>query len=436
MTWRQLLDWTNDPARTNTELRDAIVALEGSGISIPKGGSYKTRLTSAIATQPDLTATAPWNPAGYIPPTPVPAPAPAQPVQPAIPAATVVQPAQPAQPQATVATTTPGRRTNMRVLLAGVVLALAAVWLVTALVNQDPWPFNDETDNGPMLVATATAAPTASPQVTAAPTSQATATPAPQVTATASPAATPSATDLLLMQVLEQLKNQPSAPSATATVSPTTAPAPPSTPVVDVPQPAANCWTTAEAKTLTGVDVQRIGTELCAWVWRAVGVGATTAQCPEGALCTFDTGNGIVVDMGAGSRSIVAATWRKVDSYPETDAVHRPCELLAKEQQFGRQEDPSFTVQAGNGLDCPGATSAPQTSNSSTSSCPSSAEEVADLVGGDAGSWNQIESNGWKYIGNEATLTVPPTGLLDHPAGRSTPGQSVSASEATLWCPA
>lgn len=207
-----------------------------------------------------------------------------------------------------------------------------------------------------------------------------------------------------------------------------------------VPVPAAGCPTTAEAKTATQVDVQRIGTEHCAWVWRAVPRASTNALCPQGWLCTFHlaTGDRIEVIEGARSREIVAGTFRMVAAYPATDAVHRSCELLGKEQQFGKQEVPSFPVVAGEGLNCSGlsSSSAPQ----SGGGCPSSVEAVASIVGGNSSNWRQLsgtEGKGWKYgPSSNARLTVPPSAVLDHPGGRATPGQAITAGEATLWCPA
>lgn len=490
MTWRQLLDWANDPARTNTELRDAIVALEAAGVDISRGGSYKTRLQAAIAAQPDLTATAPWTPAGYIPPTPAPAPAPtpapAQPVQqPAIPAATVVQPApqpaattpaqpvqpvvvvppiqqqvppqvppaQPVQAAPVVVATTTSRRTNMRVLtgaLAVIAILIAGVWLL----NTQPWD-NGPNGNGP-LVTTATPAPTATTATqvpTAAPT-MASPTASPTVIPTASETPAPTATAPALTAddiaravadaLAKALANQPAAPTPSS--SPSTSK--PQSTVPGVTQSSENCPTTGEVQSAIGLSVVRIGTEACGFTWRSLPMTAN-GTCPSGWICTLHLSDDrkVVVSGTGQTLSIMAGTFRFPPAYPADDAVNAPnalCDILAKEQEFGRIEDPSFKVEP-MGFSCDGTSSStdststpqdPPANNDSVSECPKTAEEAASMVGGDAGSWNQIESNGWKYIGNEATLTVPPTGLLDHPAGRSTPGQSVSASEATLWCPA
>jgi hypothetical protein len=108
------------------------------------------------------------------------------------------------------------------------------------------------------------------------------------------------------------------------------------------------CPTTAEAKELTGVDVQRLGTEPCAWVWRAVPEASTPATCPDGWVCTWDLGGQVAVYDGYAKSGVVAGTWRMVKPYPEGDAVHDPCALLRKEQAFGAEEVPSFEVAAGN----------------------------------------------------------------------------------------
>lgn len=108
-------------------------------------------------------------------------------------------------------------------------------------------------------------------------------------------------------------------------------------------------FTTANAKTATGVDVQRISTESCGFVWRAVPKATTTAYCPVNMICTLDLGSKVVVVKGDGSKySIVAGTFRIASAYPLDDAVRDACRLLAKEQQNGRNEVPSFVVEAGN----------------------------------------------------------------------------------------
>lgn len=113
-------------------------------------------------------------------------------------------------------------------------------------------------------------------------------------------------------------------------------------------------FTTADAKAATGVDVQRIGTEPCGFVWRAVDKATENAVCPKNMVCTFhlSTDKKVVVKGNGKSYSIVAGTFRIASAYPLDDAVRYPCRLLAKEQAFGASENPSFTVEAGN-FSCP-----------------------------------------------------------------------------------
>lgn len=129
----------------------------------------------------------------------------------------------------------------------------------------------------------------------------------------------------------------PNPPASTPTIPPATAPI----------GPSGICPTTQEAKNLTGVDVQRLATEPCAWVWRGVSPATTTAICPRGWICTFDVvGDIVVVHVGVDqSAKIRAATWRLPSAYPATDAVHDPCALFAKEKAFGASEIPSFDVR-------------------------------------------------------------------------------------------
>ncbi len=137
-----------------------------------------------------------------------------------------------------------------------------------------------------------------------------------------------------------------------AAAVPTAPYAPPaSTEAPALPTPAApansSCPTTQEAKNLTGVDVQRLGTEPCAWVWRGVPPATTFARCPSGFACTWDVVNDItVVHSGVNQTAeIHAGTWRFVAAYPTSDAVHDICALYQKEKAFGLSEVPSFQVR-------------------------------------------------------------------------------------------
>lgn len=110
--------------------------------------------------------------------------------------------------------------------------------------------------------------------------------------------------------------------------------------------------TTQEAKKLIGLDVQRIGSEPSAFVWRGV-PNTGSGQCPnESWVCTLHLQNDLkLVFVGDGvMRKIYAGTFRFSDVYPTDDAVRArpPCDLVTKEQEFGRIENPSFVVQSGN----------------------------------------------------------------------------------------
>jgi hypothetical protein len=166
----------------------------------------------------------------------------------------------------------------------------------------------------------------------------------------------------------EEVQNTP-AQEATATPTPTptlTPTAPTATAhAAEQPKPVANssCPTTAEVKNLTGVDVQRLGTESCAWVWRAVDQATTSAICPSGWVCTWDVvGDIVVVHLGVNQTATIrAGTWRFIDGYPVTDAVHNVCELYRKERDFGLSEVPPFKVRFEPAYDASGALLGPKT---------------------------------------------------------------------------
>jgi len=106
------------------------------------------------------------------------------------------------------------------------------------------------------------------------------------------------------------------------------------------------CPTTDEAKQLFGVDVQKIETEPCGWVWRG-SPESHSAVCPEEYVCTWDVKNDdVVVHNGIGQEAeIFAGTFRRVDTYPAEDKVHNICELYQAEKAFGQSEIPSFEVR-------------------------------------------------------------------------------------------
>jgi hypothetical protein len=133
---------------------------------------------------------------------------------------------------------------------------------------------------------------------------------------------------------------------------------------------------TQEAQKVLGVNVQKIGTEFCAWVFRCVGPDCPRCvTIPQGWTGTVTTaGRKIMVFDGNGQRvCAIAGTFRFKAGYPADDAVHDINALLAKEQEFGRGENPSFEVELGPSVfdDCavcepgqvmaaPGAVTQPQ----------------------------------------------------------------------------
>lgn len=143
-------------------------------------------------------------------------------------------------------------------------------------------------------------------------------------------------------------------------------PSAPASQPIKVTTPAqSECPTTQEVKNLTGVDVQRIETEPCAFVWRGSDKATTMATCPSGWVCTWDVvGNIVVVHLGVNQTATIrAGTWRLIDAYPTNDAVHNVCSLYDKERKFGLSEVPSFQVRFQPVTDDSGSPVGPQ-------SCP------------------------------------------------------------------
>lgn len=156
---------------------------------------------------------------------------------------------------------------------------------------------------------------------------------------------------VLTMAVTDSTAGQPAASTAPALQPITTAQMP--------------CPTTGEVKTLTGVDVQRLATEVCAFVWRGSDKATTMATCPSGWVCTWDVVNNIVVvQLGVGQTATIrAGTWRLPSAYPGNDAVQNVCALYQKEKAFGLSENPSFQVRFQPATDGSGSPVGPQ-------SCP------------------------------------------------------------------
>jgi hypothetical protein len=212
---------------------------------------------------------------------------------------------------------------------------------------------------------------------------------------------------------------------------------------------------TREAQEAVGISLVRVGTEASAWTWRGL-PHTEMATCPSGGwLCTLHLENDdIVVVEGNGEQyTIVAGTFRFVAAYPAGDAVWDSCDLLEKEQKFGVIEDPSFQVRSGN-FSCSGdqpepaatATRTPTENGSATATpvppvtsgqCPTTSEEAAELIGGNADSWSTKEEwngNGWLYGGPVVKLTTPHFGRIDIDGGTLRDGQSAEVSVGTFWC--
>lgn len=204
--------------------------------------------------------------------------------------------------------------------------------------------------------------------------------------------------------------------------------------------------TTAEAKTAITVDVQRLGTECSAFVFRipqeqGKSPQTVSTKCSQGYVCTLTLPEGTVkVFTGDNqSRDASSGTFRWIDGYPASDKVHEnpPCKLAASEDRFGKNEDPSFSAAAGN-FSCAGTSTTslpPAVATTATASCPTSPEDAATRVGGSASSWTSIPGNGWKYGPNAPAVNLTaPVGAIDSAAGRSKTASGVT--EATLWCDA
>lgn len=188
--------------------------------------------------------------------------------------------------------------------------------------------------------------------------------------------------------------------------APATSPAPAATSAPGINAEGFAGPTTAEAKLAIALDVQRLKTEPSAFVWRSI-PNAVSAICPKNWKCTLHLASGeIKLFVGDGTTySIVAGTWRYEDAYDPNDAVHQnpPCQLLAKEQDFGAKEVPSFPVSAGN-FSCPTSSAAVTTTlrpapTVALASCPTFGG-VATTQGNDGGPY-------CKYDGAVVTDVVP-----------------------------
>lgn len=113
--------------------------------------------------------------------------------------------------------------------------------------------------------------------------------------------------------------NTPTAPTSAQNTSPSAA-------------PPSSCQTTQEVAALTGVQVERVSGEACAFGLSKTPSGVT-AICPKGWTCTWGIVNeGIVVQEGNNqSAKITAGTWRYPPAYPPGDAAHNVCMVFQLE---------------------------------------------------------------------------------------------------------
>lgn len=164
------------------------------------------------------------------------------------------------------------------------------------------------------------------------------------------PTATPAPPPVVVVQ--PTVTPAPVAPTATPP-APTATPRPASPTPAQPGQPSV-CPDTGTAQTAIGLNVVRLGTEACAWTWRSNPLISVERTVPSGYIGTLHlTDDKIVVTEGTGQKLVFqGATFRFVAAYPAGDAVYDRCALLRKEQAFGQQERPSFTVEP-LGFNCP-----------------------------------------------------------------------------------
>lgn len=195
--------------------------------------------------------------------------------------------------------------------------------------------------------------------------------------------------------------------------------------------------TTEQAKVDTGIDVQRLEVELAAFVWRSYPHFTVNARCPGGYICTLHEGDNVIrVYTGDNVvRNVFAGTFRHVSSYPSSDAVHRPCELLRKEQEFGARETPSFPVHAGNfscsGGEAPVTVAQPAPAPApAPSACPTEPWQVATEIGGRE--WMSLagtNGRGWLTVDTPTQVRGADGWVVHTPTFPVNPGLPVGKTE-------
>jgi len=202
---------------------------------------------------------------------------------------------------------------------------------------------------------------------------------------------------------------------------------------------ALDCPTTEQAQGLIGLKVARIGTEPCAWTWRAVDLTSAEGICPKGMACTFHVKNDdIVFHRGIDQRAdIKAGTWRWLKKYPEGE-----CGIYSNEAKFAASEVPTFKVryQPIDETSCQGAWLGESASTAKVVELavkPPSAESSAPVCKPPSAKWERVTGGGCGWILKEGldTISFERNFRLDTPDGSvQGPKTDLSVnSPSTLW---
>lgn len=131
---------------------------------------------------------------------------------------------------------------------------------------------------------------------------------------------------------------------------------PVSTPATTEEQEIPDCENVGWAQETIGLAVVKLSTENCAFTWNSSPMATGPANCDEGWMCTLHQEGEENAQVFEGENDlrmrITRGTFRYKPGYPSYDAVHTACNLLAKEQENGRTQNPSFGVDPGN-ISCP-----------------------------------------------------------------------------------
>jgi len=187
-----------------------------------------------------------------------------------------------------------------------------------------------------------------------------------------------------------------------------------------------SCPTTGEIKGMLSLDVVREGTEFCGFEWRGIPF-SSKVNVPGGFFATLHLtekdakGNDRIVlidgDKNPDIYEIFAGTFRWKKGYPTGDPARDNYEgLLAKEQNFGRVERPTFNVVPfGSG------------SQPSAGSSGSGGADPSTALGG---TWNFTGGNQWTLTG-AATIHGAAGWIIHTPNHPRDPGLPVGQQETT-----